>query len=65
MHEAQLGLRQSVTLLGGLAIPLHRLSIVFRHALAIVVHGAQVELRMDVTLLSRFAIPLHRLSIVS
>ena len=51
-------------LLGGLAIPLHRLRLILRHALAIGVADAQIELSRRIILLGGFAIPLHRLHFI-
>ena len=45
-------------------IPLHRLVVVLRHALAFFVNDAQIDLSLDVTLVSGQPVPLHRLLIV-
>ena len=54
----------SVALVSRLAIPLHRLGIVLRYALAAGVYQAEEELGFGVALVSRLAIPLHRLGVV-
>ena len=53
IHGAEDVLAILGTLLGGLAIPFHRLDIVLRDALAEAVHVAQVALGQRVTLLSQ------------
>ena len=53
-----------VTLLGGEPMPLHSLSIVFRHALAVGVHGTEEVLGIGVTLFGGEPKPLHSLGIV-
>ena len=54
-------LRSRMPLLGGLARPPGSLSVVLRHALAVVVHEPEVELRIRIPLLGGLAGPLHRL----
>ena len=46
-----------VALLGGEAVPPHRLGVVLGHALAVGVHDPEVELRGGVTLLGGEAVP--------
>ena len=51
-------------LLGGFAIPLHRLGVVLRDTPAFVIHEAEVVLGISISLIRRLAIPLHRLGVV-
>ena len=42
-----------MALLGGLAVPLHRLGVILRHALAVGVHETQAGLRRGMALLGQ------------
>ena len=52
-------LRHGVALLGALAVPLHRLGIVFRYAYAEAVHDIQGTLRRGISLFAGQEKPLH------
>src|SRR2546427_748291 len=59
-HQAQVVLGHGIALLGSLAIPLHGLGIVTRHAPAIRIHQPQLGLGWRIALLRRLLIPLGR-----
>ena len=58
---ADIDLRDRVAAVRGLAEPLHRLAIILRRSLAVVVQETDVELRERMTLIRGLAEPLHRL----
>ena len=55
VHAAEIVLGAGMTLLGGAAVPLHRLGMVLRYALALGVHEAEIELGAGIALLSQRA----------
>src|ERR1017187_3311608 len=61
---AEVELRCSETLVGGLAEPAHGFSVVLRHPLAAVVHDAEIELRFSETLVGGLAVPAGRFGVV-
>jgi hypothetical protein len=52
VHEAEIDLRLSVTLVGSKAVPLDCFSVIPRHALAFLVCDAKIVLRDGVALVS-------------
>jgi hypothetical protein len=53
-----------LTLLGRLAVPLHRFGFVLRHASALLVHEAEEGLPFCVSLIGRLAVALSGLGVV-
>ena len=64
VHEAQVVLRISITLLCRLSVPRHSLGVILLHTTAIAVHEAQVELCTGITLLCRLSKPHRGIDIV-
>ena len=62
--DPEIELRNNVALLGGEAIPPHRLDVVLGDTLAGGVYDPEIELRAGVALLGGEAIPPHRLDVV-
>ena len=53
VHDAEIVLSVGVPLLGGLAIPLHRLGVVLGDTFAVAVHDAEIVLGASVALLGK------------
>ena len=51
VHDPEIGLRDGISLLGGEAIPAHRLGVVLGDTLAVVVHEPEIGLRNGDSLL--------------
>jgi hypothetical protein len=64
VHDAKIGLRQRVSLVGRLAIPLHGFGVILRYALSIGVHRTEVVLRIRVALLGGQPKPIHRRGVI-
>ena len=64
VHDAQVGLSPSESLIGRLPVPLRRLPVVLRNSPTSSIHHAKVVLSGGVSFLSGLAKPLHRLLVV-
>ena len=54
IHHAQIVLCESVSLLGGFAVPCHGIRIALRHAVPLFIHHGQIALRISISVLGGF-----------
>ncbi len=64
VHDAQTVLRVGIALVGGLAVPDHRLFVILHNPSAFMVHDPQIELGPGLALVGGLAVPDHRLFVI-